>query len=68
MSEKKFLNISRYCFKSFPVRLLHSQMEKEGIEPHFVFFKNSTANNHKQITSKEMNQFCDIIRKVKNFA
>jgi len=65
MNTKRILNISLYCFKSFPIRLLHSQLTTKGIETHSIFFKDSTANNHKPITDEEMKDFCQIISDVK---
>ncbi len=61
----KVVYISLYCYKSFPIRTFHSISLREGINSHAIFFKDSSANNHKQVTKKEINIFLDVVKDLK---
>jgi radical SAM superfamily enzyme YgiQ (UPF0313 family) len=61
MKKIRIANISIHCFKSFPLRLFHSQLLEAGAEPFSIFLKDSTANNHTPITEKEWELFRDLI-------
>ncbi len=61
----KVVYISLYCYKSFPIRTFHSISLREGINSHAIFFKDSSANNHRQVTKKEINIFLDVVKSLK---
>jgi radical SAM superfamily enzyme YgiQ (UPF0313 family) len=46
--------IAMYRYQNFPIRILHSLLEKiDGVEPHTIFFKNHYTNAIKIPTPKE---------------
>jgi len=46
--------VALYRYQNFPIRILHSLLEKiEGVEPHTIFFKNHYTNAIKIPTAKE---------------
>jgi radical SAM superfamily enzyme YgiQ (UPF0313 family) len=50
--------IALYRYQNFPIRILHSLLEKiEGVEPHTIFFKNHYTNAIKIPTPKEETLF-----------
>ena len=50
--------IALYRYQNFPIRILHSLLEKiEGVEPHTIFFKNHYTNAIKTPTPKEETLF-----------
>lgn len=54
--------VALYRYQNFPVRILHSLLEKmDGIEPHTIFFKNQYTNAVKPPTVKEESLFKEII-------
>lgn len=57
--------ISLYCYKSFPVRIFHTLSRKQGVNSHAVFLKNSSANNHRPITEKEIRIVLELIKEKK---
>lgn len=60
----KIIYISLYSYKSFPVRIFHALSRKQGVDSHAIFIKNSSANNHRPVTKKEIKIFIDIVKKI----
>ena len=56
------LLVALYRYQNFPIRILHSLLEKiEGVEPHTIFFKNHYTNAIKLPTPKEEMLFTEKI-------
>lgn len=50
--------VALYRYQNFPIRILHSLLEKiEGVEPHTIFFKDQYTNAVKPPTVKEQSLF-----------
>ena len=61
---KKILFISIYCFNSFGIRSLHSFSKNCGVDSHALFFKDSLANCHPEITDKEISLFRQQVKQI----
>ena len=56
------LLVALYRYQNFPIRILHSLLEKiDGVEPHTIFFKNHYTNAIKLPTPKEETLFAEKI-------
>lgn len=62
---KKIIFFSLYCFNSFPIRIFHNLARREGVDPVSIFLKNSSANNHKPLTQKELDICIELVAREK---
>jgi len=60
----RVLQISLYCFKSFPARIFHSMCLKDGIDSFALFFKNNFTNDHLPVTETELQLASDLVEKI----
>ncbi len=59
------LLIALYRYQNYPIRIMHSLLEKmDGIKPHVVFFKNCYTNAIEPPTAREESLLRQVIREV----
>jgi len=65
MKKNKIILVALYRYQNFPIRIMHALLEPiENVEVYSIFLKNGVTNMCDTPSSREIELFADIVRKI----